>query len=93
MNKLEGSNNYRIQRVKIHFTLKREKNWELVWTPNQKEVAIVPQTIKGQGVESVQVLNTSPLNLQDRHDKTISILVMNTENEIILYITYVDDPK
>ncbi len=93
MNKLEGLNNYRIQRVKIHFTLKREKNWELVWTPNQKEVTIVPQTIRGQGVEGVQVLNTSPLNLKDRQDKTISILVMNTKDEIILYITYVDDPK
>ncbi len=48
MNKLEGSNNYKVWKVKIHFALKKEKLWDLVWTPytrrgynGQKELKVL----------------------------------------------------
>jgi hypothetical protein len=40
MNKLEGSNNYKASKVKIHFALKKEKLWDLVWIPTQEEATM-----------------------------------------------------
>lgn len=46
MNKLEGSNNYKVWKVKIHFALKKEKLWDLVWTPTQEEATTGKKELK-----------------------------------------------
>lgn len=88
MNKLEGSNNYKVWKVKIHFALKKEKLWDLVWTPytrrgynRQKELKVL------------KWWTPTPFNLRDHQDKAMAILVMRMKEELFPYIANVDDPK
>jgi hypothetical protein len=55
MNKLEGSNNYKVWKVKIHFALKKEKLWD---TLNKKRLQ------RAKGVEGAQVVNPNTIQLE-----------------------------
>ncbi len=61
MSKLEGSNNYKVWKVKIHFALKKEKLWDLVWTPTQEEATTCKRSLRcSSGEPNTIQLERSP---------------------------------